>query len=58
MTDYRCTMIGDLLMELIEDPEVEASEISDAIMDELREIHDHHKAVVEKTAALISYLGG
>ena len=36
----------------------EASEVSDAIMEELRDIHDYHAAIAEKTARVISYLGG
>ena len=51
-------MLADLLMEFIEDPDLEASEVSDSIMEELRDIHDYHAALAEKTAKVISYLGG
>ena len=56
--DHRKTMLADLLMEFIEDPDLEASEVSDSIMEELRDIHDYHAALAEKTAKVISYLGG
>ena len=58
MTDYRIAMMGDLLGELIEDQSVQVSEISDGVMGQLKEIHDHHATMAERTALLISYLGG
>ena len=56
--DYRRSMLADVLMELIEDPSYEPSEVSDAIMDELRDIHEYHAKLAEKAAKVISYLGG
>ena len=58
MKDHRVNMIGDLLSELLEDPDVQVSEISDGVMAELKEIHEHHALMAERTALLISYLGG
>ena len=55
--DHRRTMLADILSEMIQDTD-NVSEVSDAIMDELRDIRDYHDALAEKTALLISYLGG
>lgn len=56
--DHRKAMLADILMELIEDPDLEASEVSDAVMDELEDIHAFHSGLAEKTARIIKYLGG
>ena len=51
-------MLADILLEFVSDPYVEASEISDAIIDELSDIHDYHAEQAEKAAKVISFLGG
>ena len=56
--DYRSAMLADILLEFVSDPYVEASEISDAIIDELASIHDYHAEQAEKAAKVISFLGG
>ena len=56
--EHRRMLLADVLLELIEDPDLEASEISDTIMEELRDIHEYHAAQAEKAAKVISYLGG
>ena len=58
MTDRRVSMIGDLMSELLEDPDIQVSEISDGLMEELKDIQRHHALMAERTALLISYLGG
>ena len=57
-TDHRKAMMADLLLDMIGDPFTEPSEISDTIIGELREIHDYHAKLAEKTAKVISFLGG
>lgn len=56
--DHRKAMLADLLLDMVGDPYTEPSEISDAIMGELREIHDYHAKLAEKAAKVISFLGG
>ena len=51
-------MLADILLEWVSDPYIKASDISDTIMDELRELQDYHAKLAEKTAKVISFLGG
>ena len=57
-SDHRRTMLADVLLEMIGDDDLEASQISDTVMEELRDIHDYHAKLAEKTAKVISFLGG
>ena len=56
--DHRVAMLADILLEWISDPYVKASDISDTIMDELKDIQDYHAKQAEKAAKVISFLGG
>jgi len=56
--DHRTAMLADILLEWVSDPYIKASDISDTIMDELRELQDYHAKLAEKTAKVISFLGG
>ena len=56
--DYQRAMLADILLEMIGDDDLEASQISDSVMEELRDIHDYHAKLAEKTAKVISNLGG
>ena len=56
--EHRRMLLAVVLLELIEDPDLEASEISDAIMDELEDIHAYHAERAEKAAKVIKFLGG
>jgi hypothetical protein len=56
--DHRVAMLADILLEWISDPYMEASDISDTVMDELRDLQEYHAKLAEKTAKVISFLGG
>ena len=56
--DHRAAVLADILLEWISDPYIKASDISDTIMDELRDIQDYHAKQAEKAAKVISFLGG
>jgi|TARA_R110001592_G_scaffold80079_2_gene238873 hypothetical protein len=56
--DHRVAMLADLLLDFISDPFTEASDISEAIIGELEEIHRYHQVQADKAAKVISFLGG
>jgi hypothetical protein len=56
--DHRTAMLADILLEWVSDPYIKASDISDTIIDELRELQEYHAKLAEKTAKVISFLGG
>ena len=56
--DHRVAMLADILLEWISDPYIEASDISDTIIDELKDLRDYHAEQAEKAAKVISFLGG
>ena len=57
-SDRRKAMLGDLFLDMIGDPYCEASEISETVIEELRDIHSYHAGLAEKAAKVISFLGG
>ncbi len=56
--DHRIAMLADILLEFIDDPTIEACDISDAVIGELRDIELYHSKRAEKAAKVISFLGG